>query len=260
MKPELFEEAWRTAPDRPALGTDEVHVWCVKVNEVASGPSKMGCILSVEEREKAARLRFDRDRRRFVIRHVMLRIVLARYLDEEPAALRFLFGPHGKPMLGDGGDKAALSFNMSHSADIALCAVTRNRRVGLDVEWCLRKVDDVEMAGWCFSTREAETLRELPVGRQVHAFFALWTCKEAYLKAVGRGMSFPMNEVEVSLSGGSRPKLESIGGSNSAARRWSCRQLMPVEDYDAAVVAEGNDWKLSRWVLPPSTVDMVLLP
>lgn len=253
MKPGMLDTPRTSAPSRPALKADEVHVWRVNVDDVAPLLPGMTCILSPEERDRAERFRFPGDWRHFVVRHAGLRLLLGRYLDADPAALGFALGPHGKPALVDRG-KDALSFSMSRSGDIVLYAVTRDREVGIDVEWCLRDVDCLDIARQFFSAREAEALSALDHAQRRLRFFRLWTCKEAYLKAVGQGLSFPMNEVEVSLHGGNRPVLESIGGSDWAARQWSCWQWTPAEDYIAAVVAEGSDWKTSCRVLPRWTV------
>ena len=239
-------ERWTPAPGRPVLRADEVHVWRANVDEITPALGEMERVLSAEEHTRAGRFRFARHRQRFIVQRAVLRRVLARYLDVSPAALNFSFGSHGKPALADGG-KDAPSFNVSHSAGIALYAVTQHREVGIDVEWCLRRVDHVGIARRFFSAREAEALSVLPREQRGAAFFALWTCKEATLKAIGRGLFFPMNRVEVSLDAGNQPTLESIAGDESAARRWSCKELVPAEDHVATLVAEGNGWKVDRW-------------
>jgi 4'-phosphopantetheinyl transferase len=223
--------AW--AQDAPAPAAEDVHVWRVNVDAFAAAPAWMHGVLSPEESARAARFGFERDRRRFVVRHAALRLLLGRYLDADPAALCFTYGPQGKPALERGG---ALSFSMSHSNGLALVALARGREVGVDVEWCARGIDALDIARQFFSEREADALAALGPSQRRSAFFRLWTRKEALLKATGLGLSVPLREVEA---------LPAPSTCDPAAR-WSCVQFAPADGYAAAVAAAGDGWRLTQ--------------
>jgi len=152
-------------------------------------PASLLDLLSPEERRRAMRFVRESDRRRFQLCHVALRSILGDWLGTEPARLRFATGSWGKPALDRPFSEAGLEFNLSHTADLALVAVTRGRRVGIDVEAIRPLRDLLGIARRVLSPSDFERLARLAPGRQVAAFWLAWTSNEACLKAVGSGLA-----------------------------------------------------------------------
>jgi 4'-phosphopantetheinyl transferase len=180
------------------LEKDEVHVWQAALDSAHA--KALAPLLSPDERARAERFKFQSDRQRFISARGVLRLILGRYLNLDPASLRFAYNPNGKPALTPdcGGD--VLEFNMSHAHGLMLCAVTCRRAIGVDLEWIRPDVVDAPMAAYCLSARELAAFDALPDNQRPAAFFTAWTCKEAYLKARGEGLGFGLQRVEVLLA------------------------------------------------------------
>jgi 4'-phosphopantetheinyl transferase len=247
-RPEL---AWSPPPANLALAPREVHVWCATLDRPADETRALARLLSLDERERAERFHFERDRDRFVVGRAILRLILSGYTHASPQGLVFRQGPQGKPALaGEPGAVAvagALHFNVSHSQGVALYAVACGRHVGVDVEQ-IRPVDDAEqIAARFFSSAECAALAMLPPDARRQAFFACWTRKEAYVKATGDGLSRPLERFAVSLAPGEAAALLHVEGDPDEARRWRLEALVPTREYVGALAAEGHSWRLACW-------------
>jgi 4'-phosphopantetheinyl transferase len=231
-------------PESCALRDGEIDVWCVELNRPAEQARSLLQILAPDERNRAERFHFPSDRRHFINARGMLRVLLGRYLGMPPAGLQFCYGPFGKPSLAPqfGGD--TLRFNVSHSHELALYALTRGREIGIDIEYIRAGFAGDEMAEGFFSPREVETLRALPEDLKTQAFFNCWTRKEAYVKARGEGLSLPLKQFDVAFTPGERASLLYVQDAPSEPLRWSLRELTPAADYAAALVVEGRDCRV----------------
>ena len=167
-----------------------MHVWRASLNLPASQIERLGQTLSTDEWSRANRFAFQKDRDHFVAARGILRAILGHYLDEAPNRLRFSYNPFGRPALA--GEPEGLRFNVSHSHGRALIAVTGGRSVGVDVERIRPDVTYEQLARRFFSPREVAALLALPENLRRKAFFTCWTCKEAYVKARGEGLSIPL--------------------------------------------------------------------
>jgi 4'-phosphopantetheinyl transferase len=216
------------------MGSDRIaHAWLVPLAADAQALRRMYGLLSPAERVRAARFAFDRDRRTFVMSHGVLRRILAACSGENAGRLRFRQGTRGKPYLVDG--PAGLQFNLSHCEGFCLVGVAHGPAIGVDVER-VRAVDDLDqLSRQCFSAAERRELGALPTADRSIGFFNGWTRKEAFVKAVGDGLSYPLESFDVSLAPGSPARLLSIGGSASAAAGWSLAAFDPAPDVRAAV-------------------------
>lgn len=221
-----------------SLSSDEVHVWRAFFDREKSHLNDLAQTLSEDERLKAERFYFQKDRRRFVVTHGILRNILGRYLKIEPKRLKFSYGSHGKPAIGGVTDGHSLCFNMSHSHGLALFAFTCGRKVGVDVEYVRPMPDAEEIVERFFSPRENAALRTVPAGKKLEAFFNCWTRKEAFLKAIGDGLSRSLDSFEVSLAPGEPARLLCVGGDPLEASRWRLRALVPAHGYVGAFVVE----------------------
>ena len=184
MPENVFGPSWRPPPATLELQRDEVHVWRAALDRPTEQVWGLWTLLSADERRTAKRFHFQTDRSRYIIGRGLLRTILSRYLKRAPNRLRFYYSPYGKPALL-GGPEEALYFNVSHSRDLALFAVTRGRALGVDVEHVVSELAVQDLAERFFSPREIVALRTLPANLRQEAFFACWTRKEAYLKARG---------------------------------------------------------------------------
>jgi len=223
-----------------SLSSDEVHVWRAFFDQETSHFNELAQTLSEDERLKAKRFYFQKDRRRFVITHGILRKMLGQYLNIEPNRLKFSYGSHGKPTLNGIPDGHLLCFNMSHSHDLALFAFTWGRRIGVDVEYVRSMPDIEEIAERFFSPRENAVFRTVPAGKKLEAFFNCWTRKEAFLKASGDGLSRSLDSFEVSLAPGEPARLLSVEGNLQEASRWSLRALVSTPEYIGALAVEDS--------------------
>ena len=236
---------WQKPPLEDYQVGAAVHVWRVDLGAAASQGRLADDSLSDEEHVRAARLRRPADRDRYVGSHRALRIILARYLNILPEQIRYRASAQGKPGLAPGFDDSQLRFNLAHSGDLALVAVAQGREVGVDVEH-FRPLPEVEtIAERQFSAGEREALAKLPEAERPRAFFNIWSCKEAFIKAIGQGLAYPLANFSVPLAAiaGSRPaRVES-----NASQDWGLRTLAVGTGYAGAVVAEGLLWEIRLW-------------
>ncbi len=230
---------WCDPPDVFTLTHDDVHVWRVALEVHEDVVRQFEHSLAADEQLRADRFEFAQDRRRFLVRRGVLRAVLGWYLTTRPERLRFECSRYGKPSLAGQTSVRPIQFNLAHSADLAVIAVTRGREVGVDVERLDTQFDSLEIAERFFSPREAAALRGCSPSAQTRAFFHCWTRKEAYLKARGLGVTWPLDRFEVSVSPG-HAALLSVCDDPAELSRWSVLDLNPVPGYVGALVVESH--------------------
>jgi 4'-phosphopantetheinyl transferase len=238
--------SWTVPPESLALKIDEVHIWRAPLDAGENALERYERFLSSDERERAERFIFQKHRRRFIVARAVLRLLLGRYLNQEPDRIRFVYGPEGKPALADTSE-GCVQFNLSHSEALALYAFTRGREVGIDLEWMNPRVAFEELAERFFTSGEASTLRTLPDHAREPAFFACWTRKEAYMKAIGKGLSLPTQDFEVSLAPGEPAALISTRHDPDQLARWSLLELDAGPGFAAALAVEGRGWNVQCW-------------
>jgi len=251
--PELPEVApissWYPPAKPLKLGSDEVHVWRASLDVTALQVQSLQQSLTGDEQKRAMRFYFRKDREHFIVARGLLRLILGRYLDIEPAQLRFWYSPYGKPALASEIGRNRLRFNVSHSHGLALYAITCGRELGVDVEFNRTDLAEEQIAERFFSPREVAALRALPANMQQKAFFRCWTRKEAYIKARGEGLTLPLDQFEVSLEPG-KPAAMITNVDPQEVARWSIQELTPGPGYVAALAVEGHDWRLKCWQWP----------
>src|SRR5262245_35360257 len=172
---------WSPPPATLRLGSNEVHVWRAALDLTISRVQSLWHLLSADEQKRAERFPFRKDRSRYIVAQGLLRTILGRYLHRAPQQLQFCYTPHGKPALVGESGKEALHFNVSHSRDLLLYAITRGRELAVDLEHFRPELIDQRIAERFFSPREVATLRTIPAHMRQEASFACWTRKEAYL-------------------------------------------------------------------------------
>jgi 4'-phosphopantetheinyl transferase len=239
---------WADAPNALSLTRDHVHIWRVHLNCSKSAVRLFDETLAPEERARAERFHFDRDRRRFIAARAQLRMILARYVGVDPHALVFTYGSRGKPSLAQPLEPP-IRFNLSHSGELALVGITLDRDIGVDLEE-VRSFDDIDrLAERFFSPGENAHLRALPDAARLEAFFCCWTLKEAYVKATGDGLGRATESFDVAFARGEPVRLLSVEGDSGEASRWRLGGLAPALGYVGAAAVEGHDWSIAFWDL-----------
>ena len=232
------------AAEVPTLGQAEIQVWRINLAQETAGEDRLKACLSAEERERAGRFHFAHDRRRFVIRRAVLRHLLAAHLGVSRDAVRLFPGPYAKPaILGQDGP-AGLRFSCSHSADLGLVAIARGRELGVDLEQHRPLADAGDLINTIFSPCEIAELKGVPPALKARSFFDCWTRKEAFVKAIGLGLSFPLHRLAVSLAPDQPAALLRVEDDPGAVDRWKMLSLDIPPDYSAALVFEGKDANL----------------
>jgi 4'-phosphopantetheinyl transferase len=241
------ECTWRRPPLDRELSRENVHVWQAALDYCPLFLRELEQTLSPDEKARAARFYFERDRDRFIAGRGLLRMILSRYLKVDPCALQFAYGPYGKPELLQPSLGDPVRFNLSHASGLALFAVTRSRRIGIDVEQ-LRQVQDLPaLIESSFSKREQLALRGRSTSEMHEAFLRAWVRKEAYVKATGEGLNQPLNQVEVTLEPAqNNHPLEIVDGKQETPH-WLLRDLVPTRGFVAAIAVEGVGWDLQCW-------------
>ncbi len=199
--------------------------------------------MSADELERAGQFRFPKDRNDFIVSHGILREILAGYLDINPDGLRFIYNAYGKPSLEVEGKSTNFHFNLSHSQELALFAVTQVGRIGVDVEFIRHEVAVDRTPESAFSPSEIESLRSLPEELQAKAFFQCWTLKEVFIKARGQGLSIPLDQFDVWFLPSQPVRLLNKQWDTEEALQWTLRDLDVGDDYTAAIAIEGHWWK-----------------
>lgn len=222
-----------------------VDVWCGQLTLAPENRQALEAMLSDGERQKARSFQREMMRDRYIAVRGLLRQTLASYLHVEPASLQFVLGEHGKPSLAD----AALHFNLSHSADTLLIAVADFTDIGVDIEIIRARGSLGSLARRCFSQREFQAWCLLAPDQQEINFYRLWTKKEAFVKAVGRGIALGLDRCEVELGPGG--ELRAIPDEYGLATDWKAIELPVHADVCAALVAENCGFSLRRLQLQP---------
>jgi 4'-phosphopantetheinyl transferase len=248
---------WETPLELVGLDPDEVHVWRGSLDVAPERIQSLSRTLSADERERAERFHFLRDRSRFVAGRGLLRILLGRYLQMPPDQLRFGYNSYGKPFLTN--EDTFVLFNLSHSGALALYAVTCGREIGIDVECVGEDVDIAGLGARFFSSSEIAALDSLPADQKQRAFFACWTRKEAYIKARGEGLSAALDSFSVSLKPAEPPALLNVQNDSEESSRWSFLAIDPDPGYVAAVAVEGRSPLLRCWEFPSEMQDIFVL-
>jgi 4'-phosphopantetheinyl transferase len=214
-----------------------IQLYRIPLNAPEFTVERLARLLSPDERFRAGRFEFAADARRFTVARAAMRTILGSQLNLAPERVRFRYGEYGKPALAEGCAGADLRFNLSDSGEWALLGVARGLELGVDIE-ALRPIPEMTaIADRFFAPSEAEWLRALPLAEQPWNFHRIWTCKEAYLKAVGAGLSLDTRAFRFDFTVKPAQLLTD--------REWTIQEFQPMPAYTGAVCAEGTGWTLS---------------
>jgi 4'-phosphopantetheinyl transferase len=229
------------------LGENEVHVWLASLDQKAEALTNLAALLSQDEYRRAERYYRPIDRDRFIVGRGILRKIVSAYLATTPGELLFTYNEYGKPIVSEGQNDRALNFNLSHSHQLALYAVTRGRDVGVDIEHIREDFATLEIAEHFFSKDEVAALRSLPADQRTAGFFNCWSRKEAFIKAKGMGVSYHLDRFTVSLSPGEPAALLKVDDDEREVALWKMYELNPGAGYAAALIVTEHPVTLKRW-------------
>lgn len=214
------------------LSRSDIHIWTFPATVADDVVAEFARVLAPDETDRAARFRFSHLRDSFVIAHGVLRFVLGRYLGIDPADIQFSFGSNGKPAFGP---THPVRFNMSHSGDLTVIALAVDCEIGVDTEKIRSFADMQQIAGRFFCQEEVSELMSVPESEREHAFFCCWTRKEAYIKAIGAGLSVALDGFRVTVHPQAPARFVHIEHDTSAAEAWTLRDLSFGSGYAGAL-------------------------
>ena len=238
----LFKERqpkWSQPPCVATIEEEAIHLWQMELDIDDHMLCRFRTFLSADERDRAEKFRFEIDRKRFIARKGAQRTILARYFGVEPKELQFRYTAEGKPFLECSQKQLPIQFSATSSDSLGLLAVAYNRRIGVDVENRGRTIEYEEIASSFFSPLEAEQIKLFQENEQADAFLACWTVKEAYLKAVGTGLSFSsLRTVSVPFQKRLIPSLFHLEGPMMANNAYTGVRFNLAENYIATLLVE----------------------
>ncbi len=246
------ESLWKTVHTVPELTHDSVHVWKMMLSDCRATSSIE--ILSKDEIKRAERFHFQMDRDRFIYTRSILRRLLAHYCEVEARAIQFAYNSHGKPSLYNLEQTEEICFNVTHSQDMAMFAVTRGYQVGIDVEYTRDTVEYLKLAQIVFSEKEYLALSRLSGTALKRRFYRYWTCKEAFVKAIGIGLSFSLADFTVNLEDEETPYLDWVDNRSFSGK---CRMsAIPLEgDYCASLACLADPEQILFYRCPQKMIE-----
>lgn len=236
---------WHSGAEVTSPARTEVHLWRAALDGDSLTRSYYRDILRDDERERAARFRFELHRHRYIVSRAVLRQILSQYVGLPASEIEFVTNAHGKPALLE--PTSNLEFNVSHAGGVAVLAFAEGRRVGVDVEDTGRDAEFRRLADRFFSPRERDVFASLPDSQVREEFYACWTRKEAYIKALGLGVTHGLANFTVAFGHGTEPGIVHSEIDPRAAERWGMRTFVPAEGFVGAIVAENGDWALRMY-------------
>lgn len=223
--------------DAAVLDLWRIHIPSVQFEKIESH-------LSAEEKNRAGKYKFEKDRNSFAVSRSALRLILSAYLTEIPRNLNFVCNPFGKPSLNL-HTKREIYFNVSHSGEFALIAVGCEAEIGIDIE-LMKELDYLSLAESIFSDQEQSELKSLPENHLRKGFYTLWTRKEAFIKAIGLGLSFSLKEFDVSLISPEKPQIKISRSQAVFDTGWEIYDLLTDVRYCASLVIPANKFAKIR--------------
>jgi 4'-phosphopantetheinyl transferase len=225
------------------LGPLQIHLWQYPIGDPPDARHLAHAItlLSAAEKKRCAAFHFEKHRAEYALSHAMLRLALSEYAPVKSGEWQFLTGEKGKPEIASPTLDTPIWYNLSHTDGLAVCVAGRVRQLGVDVENMNRKASHQELAKHFFAPAEYEYLRNLPASLQREAFFRIWTLKEAYIKAEGKGLSIPLDSFSFRFSNQNPPQVVLESNSESNPGAWSFFELQPGPDYRVSVGVKNPD-------------------
>jgi 4'-phosphopantetheinyl transferase len=237
--------SWSSPPSSLSVDDSAIHIWRAHLDLPTPLRARLEGSLDVAELERANRYHSNEHRDRYIACRAILRAILGRYPGLDPRSVEFEYGKYGKPEIKSGA--VGLKFSVSHSHDLALYALTWRRGIGVDVEH-LRPVPLADkIVESYFTPRERAAYVALSPEKRQAAFFHAWTGKEACLKAIGVGLSAPLQSVEVLFGAEDAVEVRWLERGSEKVTPWIVHAFEPKRNYAAAVAVKGSGCRLRFW-------------
>ena len=237
---------WQYAADTLEIKNGQIHIWHIPLCQPQPVVMRLRQLLTADEQQRADKFYLRRDTDHYIVGRGALRSILANYVGLPAAAISIEYGQYGKPVLTN----QPIKFNLSHSGDIALLGISKQYEIGVDIEF-MRDIRDAEaIVERFFSFNERATFQRTPYAQRRSVFYNGWTRKEAFIKAIGRGLSYPLDAFDVSIGEDESPALLRIADPTMSASQWCLRSFEPEQGYKAAIVSAGNrvsDYQFWQW-------------
>ncbi len=236
---------WQNTPDTLSLSKDHIDVWLCELKTLSSDTSKLYGILSDDERERANKLKVEDKKQQYVIARGTLRQRLGLLTNINPEDFVFEYLEHGKPVLNNDSRFADITFNISHSYDLALIAISQKQSIGIDIEKINHDSDHQALVTRFFSKAEQAEFNTLSEAIKAKAFCACWTRKEAFIKAIGSGITYGLGNFNVTVD----PDIQMpmINLLKPSEETWSAINLPINDEYMACLVSNRNDINVRCW-------------
>lgn len=240
---------WNRPPGTLTLSEGEIHVWRIALDDPALKPEDLfKDILSEEEKQRAVRLRFSEYRNKFINARSCLRKILGNYLKTHPKEIVFECNEYGKPAIPAESNPDEIKFNLTHSRNLALCAVAKKIDVGIDVEFVRHVMRPDRILERFFSENERELYNSRPETMKIRAFFKLWTIKEAYSKALGTGFTSRLKGADLSSVLRDASPACALVSLREGEGKWSILQIAPDGEHIGALALRGEMKKISYFL------------
>ncbi|QMU66418.1 MAG: 4'-phosphopantetheinyl transferase superfamily protein [Flavobacteriaceae bacterium] len=228
---------WSTPLKQTSLQRNQIHVWKATLDVSENKHHVFWSYLSDDEKQRANTFYFKKDRDYFITARGILRELIGQYLNKKAIDIEFGYHTHGKPFMRN---DAELEFNISHSKNMALYGFVKKDEIGVDIEFVDQKIEAMQIARHFFSSYEITALGDLPQQHKASGFFNCWTRKEAFIKALGTGLSFPLDQFAVSLAPEKKATLVHTMWDTDEAQKWNLFHVNPQSYFTGAVAIKGK--------------------
>ncbi len=240
----MVENYWTNPPTILHLPENEIHLWLCKFEHLKSSVKFLNGILSSDQKKKASKFVFEKDRISYIISNGLLRKLLASYTGISMMNIKFIYNDFGKPLLINNNN---IKFNLSHSNEYCLIGINRNDNIGVDIEWINKNIAIDDIAGNYFSNNEINKFNSVKPNHKITSFYKIWTRKEAFIKAVGKGLSIPLNSFDVDLDD-MHPKVNRIEGKEDLTK-YNLYNIYINKSYCAAAMNIGQPKHLNKYFI-----------
>jgi 4'-phosphopantetheinyl transferase len=251
------KSGWTEPSSPPTLNPQDVHVWRIDITAFESKQTRLLARLSADEQQRAERMRIEEKKLQYIVGRAALRNILASYLDTTYDKISFDYGPQKKPTIANQDSRPPdqrIEFNLSHSGKIVLIALTRNKPIGIDIEYKETDRADEKIAQRYFSSEECRALSKLEAADRIDGFYRCWTSKEAFVKALGDGLTFPLDAFDVALTDQQR-RILAIRNAQEKPEAWSLKAFDAEHEYEATCAVKGVAINWSQYAWNPNSID-----
>jgi 4'-phosphopantetheinyl transferase len=235
---------WLKPTDDAFMLNKNAHIWLIRYDRAEGLLKESENILSDEEKQRARRFHFKIDRERFSITRSLLKKILGKIISIPAQEIQFNFNKHGKPVLTEPFQK--IQFNVSHSGNLGMIAIS-DTPIGVDVEQFRKEMTTADIAKRFFSKVEVEEFLKLNEDEKLQGFFNCWTRKEAFIKAIGKGLSLPLNTFDVTLRPTEPARLLAVRYKNEVANDWTLTNIKVENGYAAAFIIKAKSFLKNYW-------------